>query len=62
MTSRWIESVQPLLVLPANPSEWTAQHDEAVRELLNGDAVQALLAAWVEYEAQRQTQKVEAAS
>ena len=58
---RWIESVTPLLVLPANPTDWTPADDAAVRELLNGDAVQALLAAWVEYEA-RKAQEVEQAS
>ena len=53
MANRWIESVTPLVTLPANPAEWTATDDAAVRELLNGEAVQALMQAWVEYEAQR---------
>lgn len=60
MANRWIESVTPLLVLPANPSAWTAQHDEAVRDLLNGDAVQSLLQAWVEYETQRHQEQEQA--
>ena len=61
MANRWIESVTPLLVLPANPAEWTATDESAVRELLNGEAVQALLQAWVEAEAQR-AQETEKAS
>lgn len=43
--TRWIESVEPVVLLPVNPAEWTAADVSAVLAILNPAALQQVIEA-----------------
>jgi hypothetical protein len=55
MTTRWIESAEPVVLLPVNPAEWTEEDVKAVLEVLNPAALQQVIEAAL---AAMQTQEV----
>jgi hypothetical protein len=59
--TRWIERAQDVIVLPANPAEWTDEQIDAAIAKLNSDGLKRMLAAALRLAEQKRNEKEGAA-
>jgi hypothetical protein len=60
-TTRWIERSEVVIVLPANPAEWTDAEIDAAIAQLNADGLKRMLSAALRLAEQKRNEKEGAA-